>query len=79
MHFLSVILGFFAVSDKIVADNLCQNFINEVTSLEAQFFYGFQLMMENVHSETYSLLIEFTLKTTISNLFCLMQSRKCQW
>ena len=48
MHFLSVVLGFFAISDKIVADNLCQNFMTEVTSLEAQFFYGFQLMMENV-------------------------------
>jgi len=62
MHFLVTVLGFFATNDKIVADNLGQNFMTEIMSLKAQYFYGFQLAMENVHSETYSLLIDTYVK-----------------
>jgi ribonucleoside-diphosphate reductase beta chain len=62
LHFLFIVLSFFVISDKIVANNLSQNFMTEVTSLEAQFFYGFQLMMENIHNETYSLLIDTYIK-----------------
>ncbi|KAL0573042.1 Ribonucleoside-diphosphate reductase subunit M2 [Marasmius crinis-equi] len=56
--YLSRILAFFAASDGIVNENLVQRFSNEVQIPEARFFYGFQIAMENVHSETYSLLIE---------------------
>jgi ribonucleoside-diphosphate reductase beta chain len=45
-------------SDGIVNENLAENFVNEVQYAEAKFFYGFQIMMENIHSETYSLLID---------------------
>jgi ribonucleotide reductase beta subunit family protein with ferritin-like domain len=58
LNFLSLVLSSLIASNKIVAENLCQNFINEITSLEAQFFYGCQLMMENIHNETYALLID---------------------
>jgi len=57
-HFIKNILAFFAASDGIVNENLAINFINEVQYAEARCFYGFQLMMENIHSETYSLLID---------------------
>lgn len=57
-YFLKHILAFFAASDGIVNENLVENFINEVQYSEAKFFYGFQIMMENIHSETYSLLID---------------------
>lgn len=57
-YFIEHVLAFFAASDGIVNQNLCNNFINEVQYTEAQFFYGFQIMMENVHSEVYSLLID---------------------
>lgn len=57
-YFIKHILAFFAGSDGIVADNLAQRFLNEVDSMEAKFAYGFQLMMENIHAETYSLLID---------------------
>lgn len=57
-HFISHILAFFAASDGIVNENLAENFVNEVQYTEAKFFYGFQIMMENIHSETYSLLID---------------------
>ena len=56
-HFISHILAFFAASDGIVNENLVERFSNEVQVAEARCFYGFQIMMENVHSETYSLLI----------------------
>jgi len=55
-------LAFFAASDGIVNENLAENFVNEVQYSEAKFFYGFQIMMENVHSETYSLLIDTYVK-----------------
>ena len=57
-HFLKHILAFFAASDGIVNDNLVMNFSNEVCWPEARAFYGFQIMMENIHAETYSLLID---------------------
>ncbi|KAI0036045.1 ribonucleotide reductase [Vararia minispora EC-137] len=57
-YFISHVLAFFAASDGIVNENLVERFSNEVQSPEARCFYGFQIMMENVHSETYSLLID---------------------
>jgi ribonucleoside-diphosphate reductase beta chain len=57
-HFIKNVLAFFAASDGIVNENLAENFVNEVQYTEAKFFYGFQIMMENIHSETYSLLID---------------------
>jgi ribonucleoside-diphosphate reductase beta chain len=57
-HFISHILAFFSSSDGIVNENLAMNFYNEVQYPEAKCFYGFQIMMENIHSETYSLLID---------------------
>lgn len=57
-HFIKRILGFFAGSDGIVMENLGQRFMNEVQVPEAKFFYGVQMMMETVHSETYSQLID---------------------
>ncbi len=61
-YFISHILAFFAASDGIVNENLAENFVSEVQYTEAKFFYGFQLMMENVHSEIYSLLIDTYIK-----------------
>jgi ribonucleoside-diphosphate reductase beta chain len=61
-YFIRHILAFFAASDGIVNENLAENFINEVQYTEAKFFYGFQIMMENIHSETYSLLIDTYVK-----------------
>lgn len=60
--FIKNILAFFAASDGIVNENLAENFVNEVQYTEAKFFYGFQMMMENIHSETYSLLIDTYIK-----------------
>jgi ribonucleoside-diphosphate reductase beta chain len=60
--FIKHILAFFAASDGIVNENLAEHFLNEVQYTEAKFFYGFQIMMENVHSETYSLLIDTYIK-----------------
>lgn len=57
-HFIKHVLAFFAASDGIVNENLAQRFLGEVQVPEARCFYGFQLAMENIHSETYSLLIE---------------------
>ena len=60
--FLSMILAFFAASDGIVLENLAERFMSEVQVSEARAFYGFQIAMENIHSETYSLLIETYIK-----------------
>ena len=70
-YFVKHILAFFAASDGIVNENLAENFVNEVQYAEAKFFYGFQIMMENIHSETYSLLIDTYVKdeTEKDNLF----------
>lgn len=61
-HFIKHVLAFFAASDGIVNENLAENFVNDVQYPEAKFFYGFQIAMENVHSETYSLLIDTYIK-----------------
>jgi ribonucleoside-diphosphate reductase subunit M2 len=61
-YFLSMILAFFAASDGIVLENLASRFMNEVQVSEARAFYGFQIAMENIHSQTYSLLIETYIK-----------------
>lgn len=61
-HFINNVLAFFAASDGIVNENLAENFVSEVQYAEAKFFYGFQIMMENIHSETYSLLIDTYVK-----------------
>ena len=61
-HFISMILAFFAASDGIVLENLASRFMSEIQVSEARAFYGFQIAMENVHSETYSLLIETYIK-----------------
>jgi len=57
-HFIKHVLAFFAASDGIVLENLCKRFMNDVQVPEARCFYGFQAMIENIHSETYSLLID---------------------
>ena len=57
-HFIKHVLAFFAASDGIVNENLAENFVSEVQYTEAKFFYGFQIAVENIHSETYSLLID---------------------
>ena len=61
-HFVKHVLAFFAASDGIVNENLAENFLSEVQYTEAKFFYGFQIAMENIHSETYSLLIDTYIK-----------------
>ena len=61
-HFISHVLAFFAASDGIVNENLAEHFVAEVQYTEAKFFYGFQIAMENIHSETYSLLIDTYIK-----------------
>jgi len=61
-HFVKNVLAFFAASDGIVNENLAENFVSEVQYTEAKFFYGFQIMMENIHSETHSLLIDTYIK-----------------
>merc|ERR1711957_447283 len=63
-YFIKHVLAFFAASDGIVNENLATNFIDEVQIPEARCFYGFQLAMENIHSETYSLLIDTYIKDT---------------
>ncbi len=64
-HFVKHVLAFFAASDGIVNENLAINFLNEVQYPEARCFYGFQIMMENIHSETYSLLIDSYIKDPV--------------
>ena len=61
-YFISMILAFFAASDGIVLENLALRFMNEIQISEARAFYGFQIAMENIHSQTYSLLIETYIK-----------------
>jgi ribonucleoside-diphosphate reductase beta chain len=85
-HFIKHILAFFAASDGIVNENLAENFLSEVQYTEAKFFYGFQIAIENIHSETYSLLIDTYIKDTqdknflfnaIDTLDCVR--RKADW
>ena len=67
-HFIEHVLAFFAASDGIVNENLVERFCNEVQLLEAKFFYGFQIAIENIHSETYSLLIQTLIKDKIKKV-----------
>lgn len=85
-HFIKHVLAFFAASDGIVNENLAEHFVNEVQYTEAKFFYGFQIMMENIHSETYSLLIDTYIQdnkekdflfNAIDNLECV--KKKADW
>ncbi len=85
-YFISMILAFFAASDGIVLENLASRFMNDVQLAEARAFYGFQIAMENIHSETYSLLIETYIKdkeqkdklfNAISNFPCI--KKKSDW
>jgi len=64
-YFLSMMLAFFAASDGIVLENLAVRFMNDVQVSEARAFYGFQIAMENIHSQTYSLLIETYIKNDV--------------
>jgi ribonucleoside-diphosphate reductase subunit M2 len=84
--FISMILAFFAASDGIVLENLAQRFMSDVQVSEARAFYGFQIAMENIHSETYSNLIETYIKdkeeksrlfNAISNYPCI--KKKSDW
>ncbi|NBV07836.1 MAG: ribonucleoside-diphosphate reductase [Flavobacteriia bacterium] len=78
-HFVKHVLAFFAASDGIVNENLAENFLSEVQYTEAKFFYGFQIAMENVHSETYSLLIDTYIKDTAdkNSLFNAIDTMDC--
>jgi ribonucleoside-diphosphate reductase beta chain len=78
-HFIKHVLAFFAASDGIVNENLAENFLSEVQYTEAKFFYGFQVMMENIHSETYSLLIDTYIKDPAekNHLFNAMETLDC--
>ncbi|MFA7275016.1 MAG: ribonucleotide-diphosphate reductase subunit beta [Crocinitomicaceae bacterium] len=78
-HFIKHVLAFFAASDGIVNENLAENFLSEVQYTEAKFFYGFQVAMENVHSETYSLLIDTYIRDTAdkNHLFNALETVDC--
>ncbi len=78
-HFISHILAFFAASDGIVNENLAANFLHEVQFPEAKCFYGYQIMMENIHAETYSLLIDTYIKdnTEKKHLFNALETVPC--
>ena len=85
-YFISMILAFFAASDGIVLENLALRFIGDVQVAEARAFYGFQIAMENIHSQTYSLLIETYIKdkeekhklfNAIENFPCI--KKKADW
>jgi ribonucleotide reductase beta subunit family protein with ferritin-like domain len=78
-HFIKYVLAFFAASDGIVLENLTSHFINDVKLAEARCFYGFQAAMENIHSETYSLLIDTYIKDEKekSNLLDAMNNIEC--
>ncbi len=78
-YFIKHVLAFFAASDGIVNENLAENFLHEVQYTEARFFYGFQIAMENIHSETYSLLIDTLIKDPIEKdkLFHAVDTMEC--
>lgn len=85
-HFLSHVLAFFAASDGIVNENLIQRFSSEVQVAEARCFYAFQMMMENIHSEAYSILIDTYIKDAVQRdrLFRAIETlpcvkRKAEW
>lgn len=85
-HFIKYVLAFFAASDGIVLENLTSHFINDVKLPEARCFYAFQAAMENIHSETYSLLIDTYIKSeseknelfnAMDNIPCIQ--KKAEW
>ncbi|MEM8566933.1 MAG: ribonucleotide-diphosphate reductase subunit beta [Bacteroidota bacterium] len=78
-HFISHVLAFFAASDGIVNENLAEHFVAEVQYTEAKFFYGFQIAIENIHSETYSLLIDTYVKDPVEKdkLFNAIETMDC--
>jgi ribonucleoside-diphosphate reductase beta chain len=78
-HFVKHVLAFFAASDGIVNENLAEHFLSEVQYTEAKFFYGFQITIENIHSETYSLLIDTYIKDTTEkkHLFNAIDTMDC--
>lgn len=78
-HFVKHVLAFFSASDGIVNENLAVNFMKEVQLPEARCFYGFQIMIENIHSETYSLLIDTYIKDPIEKdrLFHAIETVPC--
>jgi ribonucleoside-diphosphate reductase beta chain len=78
-YFIKHVLAFFAASDGIVNENLAENFVAEVQYTEAKFFYGFQIAMENIHSETYSLLIDTYIKDGAekAKLFNAIETMNC--
>ena len=85
-HFVSMVLAFFAASDGIVLENLALRFMGDVQIAEARSFYGFQIAMENIHSEMYSLLIDTYIQDkqekdrlfhATSNFPCIM--KKADW
>jgi ribonucleotide reductase beta subunit family protein with ferritin-like domain len=85
-HYISHVLAFFAASDGIINKNLSSNFATEVTSPEAQCFYGFHIAVENIHSKTYSLPIDTYIKNTVKKKHFLRAietvpcvQRKAQW
>ena len=85
-HFIKNVLAFFAASDGIVGENLAQKFYSEVQIPEARCFFGFQIMMENIHSETYSLLIDSYINNEVekSHLLHAIQTipavkKKAEW
>jgi ribonucleoside-diphosphate reductase subunit M2 len=78
-HFIKMILAFFAASDGIVLENIASKFMNEVQVSEARAFYGFQIAMENIHSHTYSLLIDTYIQdnTEKTSLFNALENFEC--
>ncbi|KAL3644049.1 hypothetical protein CASFOL_011981 [Castilleja foliolosa] len=78
-HFIKHVLAFFAASDGIVLENLAGRFMKEVQISEARAFYGFQIAIENIHSEMYSLLLESYIKDSAekNNLFRAIETVPC--
>ena len=85
-YFISMVLGFFAASDGIIVENLAQRFMSDVQLAEARAFYGFQIAMENIHSETYSIMIDTFIKEkdqqmrmfeSVQNFPCI--AKKANW
>lgn len=78
-HFISMVLAFFAASDGIVQENLAVRFMNDVQVAECRAFYGYQIMMENIHSEMYSTLIDAYIKDNVQRdrLFNALDNYPC--
>jgi len=78
-HFISMVLAFFAASDGLVLENLAQRFMGDVQLAEARAFYGFQIAIENIHSEMYSILIDTYIRddSEKTKLFCALENYPC--